>query len=156
MRTLTLSRLQDTTNSTGSQDLTQVPVADATPGILSEETVARRDFVDVLAGSATEFPSVPVAAPNVAGTIQHIRGAKRELGGQIVAARQTQQENSVNVRTSYSLTSQSIPPSIWMIDHMTAGSRRSVQVYFPNSSATGTMITKMRQHANLAYATRFG
>ena len=69
MRTLTLSRLQDTTNSTGLQDLTQAPVDKAIAGsvnilgetvyILSEESVALPDPVDVLAGaevSSLHFP----------------------------------------------------------------------------------------------------
>jgi hypothetical protein len=109
LRTLTLSRLQDTTNSTGLQDLSQGPVDLATSGrptssetigIVSGDGVSRPDPVDDLAGSGSDFPSLPVLAPNFAATVQPIRGAKRELNGQIVAARQTQQENSLQVATS--------------------------------------------------------
>ena len=79
LRALTLSRLQDTTNSTGLQDLSQGPVDHAdlgrsttseTIGIVPEEGVARPAPVDDLAGSGSEFPSLPVLAPNFAGTVQ--------------------------------------------------------------------------------------
>ena len=44
-----------------------------------------------------------------------------------------------------------------MIDHMTAGARRSTQAYIPDSSiAAATMTKKIRQYANLSYGARFG
>ena len=79
MRTLTLSRLRDTTNSTGLQDLTQGPAAAATADVPSEAGVARQDTIAALVGSTTEFPCVPAVEPSFAATIQQVRGSKGNL-----------------------------------------------------------------------------
>ena len=70
MRALTLSRLQNTTNSTGLQDITQGPAATAAADVPAEAGVTRQDPIATLAWSTTEFPSVPAVEPTFAATIQ--------------------------------------------------------------------------------------